>query len=59
MAAWIKTNVLREPGDVNHRLAEMGLTMQGFLNVVRVARIARANTTGALLTPARNCRHGS
>jgi hypothetical protein len=41
----VKTRILREPWDVDRRLAELGLTREGLLNVVTVALVEAANAT--------------
>jgi hypothetical protein len=41
----VKTKILREPWDVDRRLAELRLTREGLLNVVAVALVEAANAT--------------
>ena len=45
MAGWVETKILGEPWDVDRRIAEMGLSMDGLTNSVRAARTASGNAT--------------
>lgn len=45
MAGYTETILLKEPWDVDRRLAELGLTKEGLIRAVQVARAERNNAT--------------